>query len=851
MLKSYQVEEKKRTDQGLPSLALTPEQTADLVELLKKNHQEQSKTLIDIFVNKIPAGVDPAAYIKAAFLNDVAIKKTTSPYLRPKYATELLSTMLGGYNVQALVKLLESDQAEYAAQSLSKSVLIFDSFYDVEKLHKAGNKFATQVIQSWAAADWFTKKPKIKDKLKMIVLKVDGEINTDDLSPAQEAWSRPDIPLHAKSMLINKVPDIFEKIEQLKKNDLPIVFVGDIVGTGSSRKSAINSLQWHIGEPIPYIPNKNTGGVILGGKIAPIFFNTAEDSGAIPIECDVSNFKTGDIIEIDFVNEKIFDEDNNSLSSFDLKPITLLDEVRAGGRVSLIIGKGLTEKSRNTLSLEPSKIFTQSIGKDQKKHGFTLAQKMVGKACGVEGITPGSYCEPKITTVGSQDTTGAMTRDELKDLACLGFSADLVMQSFCHTAAYPKPVDIELQHTLPEFMSSRGGVSLKAGDGVIHSWLNRMILPDTVGTGGDSHTRFPIGISFPAGSGLVAFAAAIGVMPIDMPESVLVRFSGEMQPGITLRDLVNAIPYYAIKENQLTIGKQGKKNIFNGKILEIEGLPDLKVEQAFEFSDASAERSANGCTVRLNKEPIIEFLQSNIFLMEKMIENGYQDARTLKRRINDMKQWIKNPELLEPDEDAQYSYILDIDLNSITEPLVACPNDPDDIKKLSEIESNKIDEVFIGSCMTNIGHYRAAGFVMKGEKKSVNELWIAPPTRMDESQLKKEGIYKIFEGVGARTEIPGCSLCMGNQARVEDKATVFSTSTRNFDNRMGKDAQVYLGSAELASICALLGYIPSKEEYLNFMKDKISEDSSEIYKYLNFDQLTDYNKEFIEITPLD
>ena len=850
MLKSYQVEEKKRTDQGLPSLPLTPEQTADLVEHLKKNDEEQSQTLIDIFVKKIPAGVDPAAYIKAAFLNDVAIKKTTSPYISPKYATELLSTMLGGYNVEALVKLLESDQAEYAVQSLSKSVLIFDSFYDVEKLHKAGNKFATQVIQSWAAADWFTKKPKIKDKLKMIVLKVDGEINTDDLSPAQEAWSRPDIPLHAKSMLTNKVPDIFEKIEQLKKNDLPIVFVGDIVGTGSSRKSAINSLQWHIGEPIPFIPNKNTGGVILGGKIAPIFFNTAEDSGAIPIECDVSSFKTGDIIEIDFVNEKIFDEDNNSLSSFDLKPITLLDEVRAGGRVSLIIGKGLTEKSRNTLSLKPSKIFTQSIGKDQKKHGFTLAQKMVGKACGVEGITPGSYCEPKITTVGSQDTTGAMTRDELKDLACLGFSADLVMQSFCHTAAYPKPVDIELQHTLPEFMSSRGGVSLKAGDGVIHSWLNRMILPDTVGTGGDSHTRFPIGISFPAGSGLVAFAAAIGVMPIDMPESVLVRFSGEMQPGITLRDLVNAIPYYAIKENQLTIGKQGKKNIFNGKILEIEGLPDLKVEQAFEFSDASAERSANGCTVRLNKEPIIEFLQSNIFLMEKMIENGYQDARTLKRRINDMKQWIKDPELLEPDKDAQYSYILDIDLNSITEPLVACPNDPDDIKKLSEIESNKIDEVFIGSCMTNIGHYRAAGFVMKGEKKSVNELWIAPPTRMDESQLKKEGIYKIFEGVGARTEIPGCSLCMGNQARVEDKATVFSTSTRNFDNRMGKDAQVYLGSAELASICALLGYIPSKEEYLNFMKDKISEDSSEIYKYLNFDQLTDYNKEFIEITPL-
>ena len=684
----------------------------------------------------------------------------------------------------------------------------------------------------------------------MIVFKADGEINTDDLSPAQEAWSRPDIPLHAKSMLLNKTPDIFDQIKKLKGKNLPIVFVGDIVGTGSSRKSAINSLQWHFGKSIPHVPNKNTEGVILGGKIAPIFFNTAEDSGAIPIECEVSNFKTGDIIEIDFSKGKISDESNNVLSSFDIRPKTLLDEVRAGGRVSLIIGKGLTEKSRNTLGLGATKIFIESINKGQKKHGFTLAQKMVGKACGVDGISPGTYCEPKITTVGSQDTTGAMTRDELKDLACLGFSAELVMQSFCHTAAYPKPVDIELQHTLPEFMSSRGGVSLKAGDGVIHSWLNRMILPDTVGTGGDSHTRFPIGISFPAGSGLVAFAAAIGVMPIDMPESVLVRFSGEMQPGITLRDLVNAIPYYAIQENQLTIGKKGKKNIFNGKILEIEGLPDLKVEQAFEFSDASAERSANGCTVRLNEEPIIEFLQSNIFLMEKMIENGYQDARTLSRRINEMKEWIQSPKLLKPDEDAQYAYTLNIDLNSITEPLVACPNDPDDIKKLSEVELNKIDEVFIGSCMTNIGHYRAAGFVMKNEEKAVNQLWIAPPTRMDESQLKKEGIYKIFEQVGARTEIPGCSLCMGNQARVEDKATVFSTSTRNFDNRMGKDAQVYLGSAELASICALLGYIPSKEEYLKFMKDKINKDSSEIYKYLNFDQLTDYNSKYIEIAPV-
>ena len=850
MLKSYLSDEEKRIEQGLPALALTPEQTADLVELLKQDELDQSEKLIDIFINKVPAGVDPAAYIKAAFLNDIATKKFTSPYISPKYATELLSTMLGGYNVQALVKLLNSDQAEVAAESLSKSVLIFDSYYDVEKLHKKGNKYATQVLKSWAAADWFTTKPKTPNKIKMIVFKADGEINTDDLSPAQEAWSRPDIPLHAKSMLLNKTPDIFDQIRNLKGKNLPIVFVGDIVGTGSSRKSAINSLQWHFGKSIPYVPNKNTEGVILGGKIAPIFFNTAEDSGAIPIECEVSNFKTGDIIEIDFSKGKISDESNNVLSSFDIRPKTLLDEVRAGGRVSLIIGKGLTEKSRNTLGLGATKIFIESINKEPKKHGFTLAQKMVGKACGVDGISPGTYCEPKITTVGSQDTTGAMTRDELKDLACLGFSAELVMQSFCHTAAYPRPVDIELQHTLPEFMSSRGGVSLKAGDGVIHSWLNRMILPDTLGTGGDSHTRFPIGISFPAGSGLVAFAAAIGVMPIDMPESVLVRFSGEMQPGITLRDLVNAIPYFAIKENQLTIGKKGKKNIFNGKILEIEGLPDLKVEQAFEFSDASAERSANGCTVRLNEEPIIEFLQSNIFLMEKMIENGYQDARTLSRRINEMKEWIQSPKLLKPDEDAQYAYTLNIDLNSITEPLVACPNDPDDIKKLSEVELNKIDEVFIGSCMTNIGHYRAAGFVMKNEEKAVNQLWIAPPTRMDESQLKKEGIYKIFEQVGARTEIPGCSLCMGNQARVEDKATVFSTSTRNFDNRMGKDAQVYLGSAELASICALLGYIPSKEEYLKFMKDKINKDSSEIYKYLNFDQLTDYNSKYIEIAPV-
>jgi aconitate hydratase 2/2-methylisocitrate dehydratase len=653
-------------------------------------------------------------------------------------------------------------------------------------------------------------------------------------------------------MLINKIPNIFEIIDKLKLKKLPIAFVGDIVGTGSSRKSAINSLQWHFGEQIPYMPNKNSGGIILGHKIAPIFFNTAEDSGALPVQCDVSKLKTGDIVKINLKEKNIIDENENELTTFKLDPITILDELRAGGRIPLIIGKGLTEKARASLKLKPSNMFINIIPQDaSNKKGFTLAQKIVGKACGVQGIRPGVYCEPKIDTVGSQDTTGAMTRDELKELACLGFTADLVMQSFCHTAAYPKPVDIELQHSLPDFISSRGGVSLKPGDGVIHSWLNRMILPDSVGTGGDSHTRFPIGISFPAGSGLVAFAAAIGVMPLDMPESVLVRFSGEMQPGITLRDLVNAIPYFAIKKGELTIGKQGKKNVFNGRILEIEGLPDLKVEQAFEFSDASAERSSNGCSVKLSKSPIIEFLNSNIVLMENMISNGYQDPRTLKRRIKAMQKWLKEPILLEPDKDADYAYILDIELNNITEPLIACPNDPDNIKTLSEVANDKIDEVFIGSCMTNIGHYRAAGKVLEGNNDIKTKLWIAPPTRMDESQLKKEGVYSIFNSVGARTEIPGCSLCMGNQARVEDGAAVFSTSTRNFDNRMGKDAQVYLGSAELAALCSLLGYIPSKEEYLKLMDEKIDNKSDEIYKYLNFDQLTDYtNTKVIEINPV-
>jgi len=852
MLDLYLSDEIERQGQGLPPLPLNVEQTASLIELLKKDAAKDSNLLVSLLESRVPAGVDQAAFVKAAFLNDLAKNNTHSPYITDDYAIKLLGTMLGGYNVQSLIALLETDKANQAAKALSKIILIFDAFYDVEKLHKGGNSYATNLIKSWAEAEWFTSSKPIPEILKVIILKVDGETNTDDLSPAQDAWSRADIPLHANSMFINKIPNIFGIIDKLKLEKLPIAFVGDIVGTGSSRKSAINSLQWHFGEKIPYMPNKNSGGIILGNKIAPIFFNTAEDSGALPIECDVSKLKTGDIVKINLKNKNIIDKNESELTNFKLDPITILDELRAGGRIPLIIGKGLTEKARFSLKLEPSNKFINIIPQDvSNKKGFTLAQKIVGKACGVQGIRPGVYCEPKINTVGSQDTTGAMTRDELKELACLGFSADLVMQSFCHTAAYPKPVDIELQHSLPDFISSRGGVSLKPGDGVIHSWLNRMILPDSVGTGGDSHTRFPIGISFPAGSGLVAFAAAIGVMPLDMPKSVLVRFSGDMQPGITLRDLVNAIPYFAIKEGELTIGKQGKKNIFNGRILEIEGLPDLKVEQAFEFSDASAERSANGCTVRLSKPPIIEFLKSNIVLMENMISNGYQDPRTLKRRIKAMKEWLKEPILLEPDNDADYAYILNINLNSITEPLIACPNDPDNIKTLSEVASDKIDEVFIGSCMTNIGHYRAAGKVLEGNDDIKTKLWIAPPTRMDESQLKKEGVYSIFNSVGARTEIPGCSLCMGNQARVDDGATVFSTSTRNFNNRMGKDAQVYLGSAELAALCSLLGYIPSKEEYLKLMAEKIDNKSDEIYKYLNFDQLTDYtNTKVIEITPV-
>ncbi|MDI1298973.1 bifunctional aconitate hydratase 2/2-methylisocitrate dehydratase [Methylotenera sp.] len=842
MLKAYQAHVAERNTVQLPPLPLSAEQVAQVVELLKNPPAGEGETLLDLIANRTPAGVDQAAYVKAAFLADVAKGIAKSPVISPEKAVELLGTMLGGYNVQALVSLLETPMAANAVTALSSTILMFDAFHDVDVLMKAGNAHAKKLIESWANAKWFTNAPVLANEIKMVVFKVDGETNTDDLSPAQDAWSRPDIPLHAKAMLINKMPDGLKLIETLKQKGLPLAYVGDVVGTGSSRKSAINSVQWFMGNDIPNIPNKRTGGVILGAKIAPIFFNTAEDSGALPIQCDVSKLNMGDVIVIKPYEGKVLNEAGDVLSTFELNPVTMPDEVRAGGRIPLIIGRGLTSNARKALGLPETTVFIKSTPAVSSTKGYTLAQKMVGRACGLPegtGVRPNTYCEPKATTVGSQDTTGGMTRDELKELACLGFSADLVMQSFCHTAAYPKPVDIKLQHSLPEFMSSRGGVSLRPGDGVIHSWLNRLVLPDTVGTGGDSHTRFPIGISFPAGSGLVAFAAATGAMPLDMPESVLVRFKGTMQPGITLRDLVNAIPYAAIQEGTLTVGKSGKKNVFNGRVLEIEGLPDLKVEQAFELADASAERSANGCTVLLNEAPVIEFLKSNIVLMQNMIENGYEDARTLQRRIESMQAWLAKPILLKPDADAEYAHVIEIDLNTINEPLVACPNDPDDIKPLSAVEGDKVDEVFIGSCMTNIGHYRAAAKVLEGSGSIPTRLWIAPPTRMDEAQLRDEGVYSTFGVAGARTEIPGCSLCMGNQARVADKATVFSTSTRNFDNRMGKDARVYLGSAELAAVCAKLGRMPSHAEYLETVGNKLA-NTAEIYKYLNFDQMTEY-----------
>jgi aconitate hydratase 2 / 2-methylisocitrate dehydratase len=855
VLEAYRKHVEERAAENLPPLALDAQQVADLVEHIKNPGKENSQELIDLLVHRVPPGVDQAAYVKAAFLASVAKGDTACDLITREYATELLGTMLGGYNVQPLITCLDDEvTAPAAVKALSHTLLIYDAFHDVTEKAKT-NDFAQQVMQSWADAQWFTSKPQMAKEITVTVYKVPGETNTDDLSPATEAWSRPDIPLHAMSMLVTKMGEVnamgpLATIEDLKKKGHPIAYVGDVVGTGSSRKSAINSVLWHMGEAIPFVPNKHEGGVVLGGKIAPIFFNTAEDSGALPIECDVENMQTGDVITIKPYEGVVLAEDGSEICQFDLRPSTMPDEVRANGRIPLIIGRGLTARAREHLGLGDTDVFLKPVNPEDTGKGFTQAQKIVGRACGVEGIRPGTYCEPKITTVGSQDTTGAMTRDELKELACLGFSADLVMQSFCHTAAYPKPVDINLQHNLPDFMQSRSGVALRPGDGIIHSWLNRMILPDTVGTGGDSHTRFPMGISFPAGSGLVAFGAALGVMPLDMPESVLVRFKGEMQPGVTLRDLVNAIPYVAIQKGLLTVEKKGKKNIFNGRVLEIEGLPDLKVEQAFELSDASAERSANGCVVHLNKEPIIEYLTSNITLLKWMISNGYEDQRTLQRRIDAMQEWLKNPQLIEADADAEYAQIIEIDLNEIKEPILACPNDPDDVKTLSDVAGTKIDEVFIGSCMTNIGHYRAASKVLENVSNIPTRMWIAPPTKMDEHQLTEEGVYSIFGKAGARTEMPGCSLCMGNQARVADNAVVMSTSTRNFPNRLGNGADVYLASAELSAVAGIVGCIPSMEEYMKFTKD-IKPMSDEIYRYLNFHEIAEYKDvadKFIPVT---
>ena len=845
MLEAYRKHVTERAEQGIVPKPLDAEQVAALVELVKSPPKGEEEFILDLLSNRVPAGVDEAAYVKAGFLSALAKGEAQSPIVDKELATKLLGTMLGGYNISTLVSLLDNETlAPLAVEELSHTLLMFDAFHDVEERAKAGNAHAKKLLQSWADAEWFTSKPELPKVLTVTVYKVPGETNTDDLSPAQDAWSRPDIPLHALAMY--KMPregvtNAAEQIAELKKKGHPVALVGDVMGTGSSRKSATNSVLWNIGNDIPHIPNKRDGGVCIGSKIAPIFFNTMEDAGAFPIEVDVEKLNTGDVVDIYPYDGKITVHGSDEvLNEFQLKTEVLLDEVRAGGRIPLIIGRGLTDKARTSLGLEPTKLFRLPFNVEASNKGYTLAQKMVGKACGVAGVRAGSYCEPKMTTVGSQDTTGPMTRDELKDLACLGFSADLVMQSFCHTAAYPKPVDIETQHTLPDFIQTRGGVALRPGDGIIHSWLNRMLLPDTVGTGGDSHTRFPIGISFPAGSGLVAFAAATGVIPLDMPESVLVRFKGEMQPGITLRDLVNAIPYAALQSGDLTVAKKGKKNIFSGRILEIEGLPNLKVEQAFELSDASAERSAGGCSIRLNKEPIIEYFKSNITLLRWMISEGYGDARTLERRAKAMEEWLENPELLEPDADAEYHKIIEIDLNEIKEPLLACPNDPDDVKPLSEVQGTKIDEVFIGSCMTNIGHFRAASEVLKQVKGGLpTRLWVSPPTKMDQHQLVEEGIYSVFGVAGARTEMPGCSLCMGNQARVAPKSTVVSTSTRNFPNRLGEGAFVYLASSELASVAAVLGRIPTMEEYMVYMKN-VDTMSDEIYRYLNFNEIKSY-----------
>ncbi len=839
MLKSYRQHVQERAALGIPPLPLTAEQTADLCELLKSPPAGEEEALMALLRDRIPPGVDQAAYVKASFLSAIAHGETISPLLTPVAAVELLGTMMGGYNVQSLVDLLKSDTPELAtaaATALKHTVLVYDAYHDVMELAQT-NAYAQSVVDSWVAAEWFTSKPTLPESITVTVFKVPGETNTDDLSPAPHATTRPDIPLHALAMLESRMPEGLETLAQLKQKGHPVAYVGDVVGTGSSRKSAINSVLWHIGDDIPCVPNKRAGGYILGGNIAPIFFNTAEDSGALPIECDVSGLETGMVITIYPYKGEITDEAGTVLTTFDLKPETIIDEVQAGGRIPLLIGRSLTDKIRIELGMEPSEVFTRPTPPPDSGKGYTLAQKIVGKACGLTGVRPGMSCEPLMTTVGSQDTTGPMTRDEMKELACLGFSSDLVMQSFCHTAAYPKPVDIETHKNLPDFFASRGGVALRPGDGIIHSWLNRMLLPDTVGTGGDSHTRFPLGISFPAGSGLVAFAAAIGAMPLDMPESVLVKFTGELQPGITLRDIVNAIPYVAIQKGLLTVEKQNKKNVYSGRVLEMEGLPDLKLEQAFELTDASAERSASGCTIKLSEETVAEYLRSNVALLKNMAARGYQDARTILRRVAKMEAWLENPTLMSADADAEYAEVVEVNLNEIHEPLVAAPNDPDNIKTLSEVVNDPIHEVFIGSCMTNIGHYRAAAKVLEGAGPTKARLWICPPTRMDEKQLREEGYYGIFAAAGARTEMPGCSLCMGNQARVEDGVTVFSTSTRNFNNRMGKGAQVYLGSAELAAACALLGRIPTPEEYQDIVAKKIDPFADDLYRYLNFDQI--------------
>ena len=848
LLKDYEDHVAERAAQGIPPLPLNAEQINHVTKLLEQENNSESEYLLDLLINRVPPGVDEAAYIKASWLTAIVNEEKHCKFINSKKAIQILGTMIGGYNVNSLIEILKSKNnslAKEAAQVLKNIILVYDAANDIFDLSH-NNIYAEEVINSWANAEWFTTKNSLPKEIICLAFKIDGETNTDDLSPAVHATSRPDIPLHSLSMLEFKNQDGLKILDDLKKQKIQIAYVGDVVGTGSSRKSAINSVIWHLGEDIPFVPNKKTGGIIIGNKIAPIFFNTAQDSGALPIETDVSEINTGDLLKIlpyKGVIKKINKISNTEsvISHFKLNPSTLTDEIQAGGRINLMIGRSLTDKIRKKLELEPSKIFIRPKSPKKVNTGFTQAQKIVGKACGLKGILPGMTCEPIMTTVGSQDTTGPMTRDELKELACLGFTADLVMQSFCHTAAYPKPVDLVTHKELPDFISQRGGVALKPGDGIIHSWLNRMLLPDTVGTGGDSHTRFPLGISFPGGSGIVAFAAAIGSMPLNMPESVLVRFSGNLLPGITLRDLVNAIPLFAIQKGLLSVAKENKKNIFNGKIMEIEGLPDLKLEQAFELTDATAERSCAGSTILLSSNTVEEYLKSNICLLEKMIESNYEDAKSISRRISDMKSWLKKPELIQPDDNASYEEIIEIDLTKVTQPIVACPNDPDNVKEIKDVVNTEIDEVFIGSCMTNIGHYRAAAKILEGINKLNARLWICPPTKMDEETLKAEGYYEIFEKCGARLELPGCSLCMGNQARVDEGSVVFSTSTRNFDNRLGKNAQVFLGSAELAAVCALLGRIPAVNEYQDITKNKINPYSEELYRYLQFDEIENFS----------